>query len=188
MEFLEVVQKRQSVRSYEETPLDSSAIRSLIDIAILAPSAINMQPWEFWIVTDRKRIDDLSGRAKTWLLAKIAHDPTAKAVYQRLHLAPPEVSLLYHAPVLVLVTAKSYEKQAEEDCCLAAFTLMLAARNAGIGTCWIGSSRPWFNLIPTKKELGIPAGDNVVAPIVMGYPTEWPEPHGRNPAIIHWVD
>ena len=187
MEFIDVLRKRRSVRSYKGTPLEPSTIQSLIDAAILAPSAIGLQPWEFWVVVGRERIDDLSERAKVWLLEKVAHNPTAAAVYQRQHLAAPDLSLLYHAPALVLVAAKSYEKQADEDCCLAAVSLMLAARDAGIGTCWIGASRPWFNLLSTKKELGIPDVDSVVAPIVMGYPNEWPEPHGRNPAAIHWI-
>jgi nitroreductase len=187
MEFKDALQKKRSVRSYRNEPIEPATIESLIDVAILAPSAINGQPWGFWVVLGRERVDDFSDRAKNWLVEKFAHDPTAVAVHQRLHLAPPDLSLLYHAPAMVLVVAKSFEKQADEDCCLAASSLMLAARDAGLGTCWIGSTRPWFNLPATKKELGIPESASVVAPIVLGYPKEWPEAQGRNPAAIHWV-
>lgn len=155
--------------------------------AILAPSAVNLQPWEFWVIRGRESIDDLSTKAKSWLTEKLARDPSAGAAHQRQHLAAPEVSLLYHAPAMVLVVANSYEEQADEDSCLAATSLMLAARNTGIGTCWIGSSRAWFNLPQTKKELGIPEAALVVAPIVVGYANEWPEPPGRNPAVVHWL-
>jgi len=75
-----------------------------------------------------------------------------------------------------------------EDCCLAAENLMLAARDEGLGTCWIGFARPWLDLPSTKHEMGLPAGHHVVAPIVLGYPKAWPESHGRNPAEIHWLD
>ncbi|QMV19897.1 nitroreductase [Granulicella sp. 5B5] len=187
MEFREALQNRRSVRSYQDAALEPSIIQALIDAAILAPSAVNTQPWEFWVVLGRDRINSLSDRAKSWLLEKVAHDPTAGAVDQRQHLSDPGLSLLYYAPVLMLVVAKSFEKQANEDSCLAAFALMLAARDAGIGTCWIGSARPWFNLPATKKELGIPESDCVVAPIVMGYPKAWPEGYSRRPATIHWV-
>ena len=187
MEFTDVLNGRRSVRSYQDKPIEAETIKALIDAAVLAPSAVNSQPWEFWVVLGRDRIEDLSQRAKAWLVEKVAHDPTAGAVHQRQHLATPDLSLLYHAPALMLVTAESFEKQADEDCCLAAFSLMLGARNLGIGTCWIGSTRPWFNLATTKRELGIPEAASVVAPVVMGYPTEWPEAHGRNPAKVHWV-
>lgn len=187
MDLKEVLQKRRSVREYQDTPIESETVQSLIEAAISAPSAANTQPWEFWAVLGRSRIDDLSDKAKTWLLEKVAHDPTAGAVLQRQYLVTPELSILYHAPALVLVAAKSFEKQANEDCCLAAFSLMLAARDLGIGTCWIGLARPWFNLPATKRELGLSESASVVAPLVLGYPKTWSEAHDRNPAIIHWV-
>lgn len=187
MDFKQVLQQRRSVREFQDSPIEPATVQSLVDAAILAPSAVNTQPWEFWVVLGRPQIDELSDRAKTWLFEKVAHDPTAGAVHQRQHLASPELSLLYHAPALVLVTSNSFGKQTDEDCCLSAFSLMLAARDSGIGTCWIGSARPWFNLSATKRELGIPEAASVIAPLVLGYPKEWPEAHGRNPAIIHWV-
>lgn len=131
MDFKEVLQKRRSVREYQDMPIEPTLVQSLIDAAILAPSAVNTQPWEFWVVLGRQRIDDLSDRAKTWLVEKIAHDPTAGAVHQRQHLAAPDLSLLYHAPALVLVATKSFEKQADEDCCLAALSLMLNCSGFG---------------------------------------------------------
>ena len=187
MEFTEVLNGRRSIRSYQDKPIETGTVQAVIDAAVLAPSAVNSQPWEFWVILGRERIEDLSRRAKAWLVEKVAHDPTAAAVHQRLHLATPDLSLLYHAPALVLVVTKSLGKQADEDCCLAALSLMLGARNKGIGTCWIGSARPWFNLAATKTELGIPEAASVVAPIVLGYPTEWPEPRVRNPTNIHWI-
>jgi len=64
---------------------------------------------------------------------------------------------------------------------------MLAARNAGLGSCWIGLARPWFNLASTGAELGIPENYSVVAPIVLGHPKAWPVSRSRNTPEIHWV-
>ena len=68
-----------------------------------------------------------------------------------------------------------------EDSCLAAQNLMLAARDEGIGSCWIGFGRAWLNLPSTKKELALADNCHAVAPIVPGYPKMWPESHGRKP-------
>jgi nitroreductase len=187
MEFGEVLQSRRSVRSFRDTPVDSAAVQGLIQAATLAPSANDTQPWEFWVIEGKQRVDDLSQRGKLWLTEWVAHNPTADAVRQRQLLGDPTFELLHGAPTLVLVVATSYEKQAVEDCCLAALSLMLAARNEEIGTCWIGSALPWLNLHSTKFELDIPLGKCIVAPVIMGYPREWPQSHGRSPALIHWV-
>jgi CBS domain-containing protein len=53
-------------------------------------------------------------------------------------------SILFGTPALVVVLAKSSGTQSAEDCYLAAENLMLAARNEGLGSCWIGFARPWL--------------------------------------------
>jgi len=185
MEFFQVVQQRRAVRQYHSTPVETTLIERLINTAILAPSAMNLQPWSFAVVTDSSRIDDYARRAKEHIIAnpQALHLP-AQALAM---LNDSEFSIFYHAPVLLLVLAKADDSQAREDCCLAAQTLMLAARDAGLGTCWIGFGRPWLDLPDTKRELGLPHEYHVVAPIVMGYPAAWPESHGRNAADIRWM-
>jgi len=64
---------------------------------------------------------------------------------------------------------------------------MLAARDAGLGTCWVGFGRPWLNEPDTQAELGLPSGCHVVAPIALGYPRTWPLPHERRAPAIQWI-
>jgi nitroreductase len=78
--------------------------------------------------------------------------------------------------VLLLVLARTDTEQAREDCCLAAQTLMLAARDAGLGSCWVGFGRSWLNVPEVRAMLKLPRGYRVVAPIVLGHPVEWPHP------------
>jgi nitroreductase len=184
MELGNVIRDRRSVREYTDSPVERSLVERLINTAILAPSAMNLQPWSFAVMLDRARIEDCARRAKNWLLTNLSE--TYPPLIRQM-LEDPKFVLFYHAPALVLVIAKSSEDQAKEDCCLAAQTLMLAARDEGLGTCWIGLSRPWFNLASSKRELGLPEHYHIVAPIVLGYPKAWPETHGRNPAEILWL-
>jgi len=185
MDFLQVVEQRRAVRQYRPAAPERALIERLINTAVLAPSAMNLQPWAFAVATGVTRISEYARRAKEHLIA----DPHALELpaQARAMLNDPEFTIFHHAPVLVIVLAKSGEAQAREDCCLAAQTLMLAARDAGVGTCWIGFARPWLDLPETKAELAIPKGYHVVAPLVMGYPMAWPESHGRHPAEIHWL-
>jgi len=146
---------------------------------------MNLQPWAFAALLDPNRVDAYAERAKSWLLANFSQTPFDASL--RSLLEDPNYSLFHHAPALVLVLAKASHAQALEDCCLAAGNLILAARDEGLGTCWIGLSRPWLNLPEIKAELGLPGPYHVVAPIVLGHPKVWPASHGRNSAEIHWV-
>jgi len=183
--MMNVIRQRRAVRQYSDRPMDRPTVAELIDAAIQAPSAMNLQPWAFAVVLDRERIDHLGQRAKEWLLghhAELGLDATALEILNR-----PNFTIFYNAPALVIVLATAPAAQASEDSCLAAQNLMLAARDKEIGSCWIGFARPWLDLAATKQELGIPGSLHVVAPLILGYPAFWPEPHGRKPAEIHWV-
>jgi len=185
MELMEVIRCRRAVREYTDSPVEKHAIERLIAAAVMAPSAMNLQPWAFAVVLGRERIEGYAKRAKDWLLASLsqtAYDPSIRHM-----LEDPHYALFYHAPALVIVLAKSSASQAAEDCCLAAQNLMLAARDEGLGSCWIGFGRPWLDLPETRSELKLPGEYHVVAPIVLGYPGSWPESHGRSRTEIHWI-
>lgn len=182
MEFSQVVLDRRAVRHYKPDPVPAALLERLIDLATHAPSAMNAQPWAFAVTNDPARIDEFAKLAKEYYLT---HEDVPNAV--RALIGDASHSIFHHAPVLVLVLAKTDTEQAREDCCLAAQTLMLAARDAGLGSCWIGFGRPWLNRPETRAQLKLPRGYRVVAPIVMGYPTEWPPVHGRTPPEVRWL-
>ena len=185
MELMDAIRNRRAVREFADVALSRSTIQALIEAANLAPSAMNLQPWAFAVLSDRKRIDDCSERIKGWLQENWPKMGIGDAAQHLLD--QPGFTVLYHAPALVVVLATSPTAQANEDCCLAAENLMLAARDREIGSCWIGFARPWLDLPETKKELGIPEHFRAVAPIVLGIPKTWPESHGRKKPQIHWV-
>jgi nitroreductase len=185
METLDAIKSRRAVREYTDASLARETMERLIAAAILAPSAMNLQPWAFAAILDRDAISGFAKRIKDWLLANFSQTSLPPSV--RTLIEPESYNVLHNAPAIVLVLAKSKEPQACEDCCLAAENLMLAARDEGLGTCWIGLSRPWFNLPSTKRELGLPEQYEVVAPIILGQPKVWPQSHGRIPAEIHWI-
>lgn len=184
MELMSAIRSRRAVRNFSDVPVEASEIEKTIEAATEAPSAMNLQPWAFAVLTDRRRIDEYAGRARAWMLEQPESllGKAAREILER-----PDYTIFYHAPVLLLVLAKSSETQAREDCCLAAQNLMLAARDQGLGTCWIGFAVPWLNLPATKRELALTDNYYVVGPIVMGYPKAWPDSHGRKAAEIHWL-
>ena len=46
---------RISVRKYEDRPVEKEKIMEILRAGMQAPSACNQQPWEFYVVTDKKK-------------------------------------------------------------------------------------------------------------------------------------
>ena len=185
MELMEVIRNRRAVRDFSNQPVSQSKVEDLIHAAVLAPSAMNRQPWAFAVSTDRAFIESMAAQARDFLLK---HFPASgPEVELRSMIENPDFVLFYHAPALILIFATSDSSQDAEDCCLAAQNLLLAARDKGIGSCWIGLARPWLSQPETVEKLDLPRNYRIVAPIVLGYPKEWPESHGRNEPEIHWI-
>lgn len=183
MELMRAIRARRAVRDYTDALVSRDEIRALIEAAAMAPSARNLQPWSFAALLDAPRMESYADAAKRWLLENRAAELGALAEM----LNNPGYSLFHHAPALVIILATDDTQQSAEDCCLAAQTLMLAARAENLGTCWIGLVRPWLNLQTTKAELGLSPAYHAVAPIVIGHPKQWPAAHQGNPPEINWL-
>ncbi|QKC95249.1 nitroreductase [Mesorhizobium sp. NZP2298] len=181
MDLMEALRTRRAVREFTPDPVDESTIEELIGAAILAPSAVNLQPWGFGVVRGSERLHALSAEAKRYVRAHLpASSPLAG------HAADPAFEIFHGAAALVVICAVNGESQSSEDCCLAGENFMLAAHARGLGTCWIGLSRAWLNEPAIKAELGIPAEWRPVAPIVLGHRRALPSPTLREKAKIVW--
>ena len=184
MELMEAIYRRRAVRTFTGAPVDRARINALIDAASHAPSAMNLQPWLFAVVEGAERLAEYSTRAKRHLLATMPAD-SAMTKYRAM-LEDAAFNIFYGAPCLVVICGRPPVQQSMEDCCLAGQNLMLAAHGQGLGTCWIGFSRPWLELPETRAELGLPPDCIPAAPIVVGVPTALPEAPEHRQATVIW--
>jgi nitroreductase len=100
---------------------------------------------------------------------------------------PDEFEMLKPAAATLIICARPDAHNGEEDCCLAAQNLMLAAYAMGLGTHRIGFAKPWVNQARIKRGLSIPADYVPVFPVVVGYPSgDTPPVERRAPAILLW--
>lgn len=185
MDINEAIAARRAVREYTAEQVDEATIKRLIDAAVHAPSAVNQQPWGFTVVRDQHALDRLSNEAKAHVLATMMGNPHAEQF--RAHLSDPRFHLFYHAPVLILISARSELPWGVEDCTLAAENLMLAACAAGLGSCWIGLTQSFLNAPEGKRLLDLPDAWMPVAPIIVGHPRAVPPPVPRNAPVVRWI-
>ena len=170
MDVLEAVKGRRSIRVFKNQDVPTEIVEKLIDAARWAPSAGNIQPWEFIIV--RK--------------------PEIK---RRLVEAALDQVFIEEAPVVIVVCAnevrssQGYGVRGETLYCLqdtaaAVQNIHLTAYSFGLGTCWVGA----FREEEARRILMIPHGIRPVAIIPIGYPAEAPIARSRRPLsqIVHY--
>lgn len=158
MRFLELAQKRYSVRKYTDRAVPREAIGRCIEAARLAPSACNSQPWRFVVVDDP---------GKKQALAEAALKGPSKFNHFAFD-APVWVCVVSArqkwVPKLAgMVKRKDYSLM---DIGIAAEHFCLQATEEGLGTCMLG----WFNERGLKKQLDIPKTKRVELIITLGYP------------------
>lgn len=192
---LDVIYTRRSVRSFRSEPLDKETIRGLIDAAVQAPTAMHLEPWVFVVVEDRKALRRYSDSAKrAWVADVTTHrDLHVSATRDAEHafaqqVASPDFDIFYGAAALIVICGKPVGPFVTADCWLAAENLMLAAAAMGLGSCCVGSALPALTAPDVRRELAIPDGYQVVAPIVVGVPGEVTSVAARKePEILSWT-
>ena len=150
MDFLDLVKKRYSVRSFTSQEVETEKINTILEAVQYSPSAVNYQPCHFIVVTDPE------------LKAKIC------TAYSR--------DWLQEAPVLIVALGDHQESwkrrdgkdHADIDVAIAVDHLTLAASSLGLGTCWVCA----FDAQKVHSILELPENMEVVALIPLGYPTE----------------
>lgn len=189
---------RRSVRSYDDKPVSREMIEHLIEMASLAPSTLNAQPWRFTVIQGERReaILSLLRRSSLYLEDTLTLlDSDAKAEFKK-HITPEAqehvmafFDSLGNAPVIIVVSTKKLtndvlRRMALISCATAVQNLMLAASCAGLGTCCVGSAL-W-----TEEELlqQLDISDQELVTIIsLGYPAEVPVPKERKKISIDWI-
>ncbi len=184
--IFEAICDRRAIRHYQSKLVDERTVRTLLEFAVQAPSAVNSQPWSFAIVQKQNLLREISEEAKKTL----AQDPRWKSEAQHApnRFLDPAFNIFYGASTLIIVCSTQEGLVPEADCYLACQNLMLAAHGMGLGTCPIGLAWDVLRTDSMKNKLGIPLGHFPVLPIIVGYPSEESPRTPRNPPrILNWV-
>lgn len=147
--LLDVLYERRSIRRYVEgKPVERDKIELLLKAAMAAPSACNLQPWEFIVVTEEEALRDLKS---------CIDEGNGRH---------------YNAPAAFIVCANTsyipWESDGMPDCAAAIENILLAATAMGLGTVWIGA----LDVDAIKAQFGIPAHVAVNGVVLFGYPDE----------------
>jgi nitroreductase len=173
MDVLEAIHQRRSIRDFVDRPVPDEVIWQVIEAGTWAPSAGNMQAWEFVVVKDSQ------ARRKVV-------DTTDAGITARAGVTTQE--WLMDAPVIVVVCydvkrmggrygQKGRELMTKLDCMGCVENMMLAATDLGLGSCCLIGFEPQA----LKEALPIPKELTPLLLVAMGYPAYQPQPPYRLP-------
>ena len=150
MEFSELIARRYSVRAYKPDPVPEELLKCVLEAARMAPTAANRQPFRLIILNTAGRQSEL------------------KRIYHQ--------DWFGQAPWVICICAvpgeawvrRDGKNYAEVDVSIAMDHLVLAAANAGLGTCWVAAFEP----AAAREILCLPAGIEPIAFTPLGYPAD----------------
>ncbi len=148
MDFKQLVLARYSCRNYLNKEVTNELLSELFETCRYAPSAKNIQPWEFFVIT------------KPELLNKLQKS------YQREWLKTAPVVIIALADLSKAWVRSDGKNHANIDVSIFLDHFTLAAAEKGLGTCWICK----FDADMVKNDFNIPTNKEPVALIPVGFP------------------
>jgi len=184
MDFKTLLINRRAIRDFQNKEVPLSVIKEIIQDTCLAPTATNRQPCKFIIIQNRNYIKKLSDESKKNLLSDLERNPESPLKQYEPRLRDEQFNVFYNATCLVYVIGPTDVFSLDVDCGLTVAYFMFSATSRGLGTCWIGLGAH----IRDRKildDMGVPANCQIVAPVIIGYPTSIPPASERHvPEII----
>lgn len=152
MELYNALLNRRSIRKYSDKELPNGVIDYLLKSAMYAPSAMNNQAWQFVVVNQREKLDDI------------------------FKIIPQE--MLKSAKAAILVCGDfNLEKNIDyiqQNCSAATQNILLAAHGLGLGSCWIGVYPVKETISGLQKLFNLPEYVIPITLVSLGYPAENP--------------
>ena len=158
--------ERVSIRKYTDSEVEDEKILAILRAAMAAPSAGNQQPWEFFVVRDRNKLEELSRVSPYAGCAKAAPVAIVSAYREKLW-------------------APAY---AQIDMSIAMENLWLACGEQGLGGVWLGIAPVEERMRAVEDIVGIPEGLRAFAVFPLGYPAEERKQQDRfDESRIHYL-
>ena len=182
-ETLKVISKRRSIRSYKPEQISEEEVQAIVEAAIYAPTAANLQSWHFSVVQNPALIAKIRETLKQNMLNSKVPGMAERA-------SAPTFKAFHGAPTIIFLSQEASSNFGQIDCGIAAENIALAAESLNIGSCIMTSS---VNLFlndaagELAREIGIPAGYKQVCAVTLGYKGENPQASARKDNLVNYV-
>ena len=166
---LEVIHNRKSVRNFTDEPVTKEQLETIIKAGMAAPTARNLQPWAFVVVTEKEKLDALADALPYAKMLKEAQ--AAIIVCGDMQKAATDVDSAYWV----------------QDCSAATQNILLAVESMGLGAVWTAAYPYSERMNPVIEILNLPEHIRPLNVIPVGVPTGEDKPKDKwKPERLHW--
>jgi nitroreductase len=185
METRDALYGRRSIRKYVDKPIAQDVLQEIIEGAIMAPSAVNNQPWYFLAISSNQQMEKLRGiflevseKTKGILEERFPNNPevVSETLGFLTGLGGAKVCVL----VFLLKPSEDYELTAVQSTSAAIENLCLIAYDKGIGSCWMTAPLTTGFGDVLEREFA-PGKGKFIAAVTLGYPAVAPQAPKRKP-------
>lgn len=177
-ETVKLISERYSCRKFSDKHIPEEEVQIIAQAAIQAPSAMNIQPWFFAVVTDEQFLADLEEAGMEYITGL-----PDKSLYERIQSRGGK--LFYNTPCAILIAVDTACSSDFEmvDVGIAAENIVLTAASLGISSCHHGLSKFAFQgekAEEFEKRAQFPEGYKLALAVLLGYSEQPNEPHEPN--------
>ncbi len=187
---LETIYKRRAIRKFHALSVSEDQIEKILNAGRMAPSAINKQPWHFYVITDSVLIQKLSraimSSSKMAMfkagIKEVAHaitNPASFHIKEGLDFFKSNDPVFHGAPLVIYITSPKNNEWAPLDIGMCAQNMMLAAESLGLKSCPIGFGK-YIEKTEDVALFNLPESHQINLALIFGYSEEVPEIHPRN--------
>ncbi len=170
-ETITSIYKRRSVRKYKPATIATTYIEEIIAAGKMAPSAINAQPWKFYVMNDQTLITKMSEEIAA---AAEQHAYLSHGV----HLSQPADRIFFGSPLVIFISAPKTNEWSRLDVGMCAQNMMLAATSLGLDSCPIGFGK-FVERTKSYSIMNVPSSEEIIIAIVFGYGDHAPQMESR---------
>ncbi len=184
MEFKDLVKTRRSCRAFESASVSEEMLTAILDAGRWAPNPLNLQPWEFIIVTDpeiKSQIRRVAEEARQEVIDKGGPGWVTKYGMGFLEEAPVLIAVVFDPSRSGLGSFfdQSYGALQAASACVQ--NMMLATADMGLGSLWCTFFRPE----KLQALLNVPDNLEIAGVVPIGKPKGPVEPPPRKDLKIH---
>jgi nitroreductase len=184
MKWDELVKTRRSCRSFEGRGIGEGQLKAILDAGVWAPSPLNLQPWEFIVITSsdvKAKIRGVAEEAKQNVLDGDGPDWVGKYVFNFIEEAPILIVVLFDPTRSGLGSYFGQVQGANQAASACIQNMMLAATEMGLGSLWL----TFFDPERLRTVLDIPQTLDIAAIVPIGMPKGEMKAPPRKDAKIH---
>ncbi len=195
---IETIYECRAIRKFKTTEVSKEILNEILNAGRMAPSAMNKQPWKFYVLSSPTTIARFSKAIISESKFTMLKAGVKEAIHHILHpgsfhlkdgieFMKQEDPIFHGAPLVFFISSPRSSEWAQLDVGMCAQNMMLAAKSLGVDSCPVGLAK-FIEQTKEYEAMGIPSSEKIDLALLFGYADEVPVFHERKTDNVTFLD